>query len=240
MGPFTFLLASYNIPFLLALAASLIFAALQIFSGGDSDTDADVDADVDVDADIDADIDVDADAGIDTHMDIHGDAAPAASGGDGGSLAQSMLAALGIGRVPIMLVLMAFLISFGSVGLLSNTTLTELLGRYPDLAIYPTLLGSGILALFITSSVSRLLAQLAPNSSTAISLEQLVGRVGVVVSSSVSQTYGRVQVRDSFGSLHTVYAIIEEGDPVPDQSEVALLAYDAAQRRFVVRAMNRG
>jgi membrane protein implicated in regulation of membrane protease activity len=138
-----------------------------------------------------------------------------------------------------MIILMAFLGSFGAVGLLSNAIISDLAGSYPQIAIAPVLLGSLVLGFFITNRVSGLIARLAPATSTAINLEQLVGRVGTVVSHTVSESYGRVQVRDQHGSLHTVYAIIREGEPVPDQSEVALIGYDAAQRRFIVRPMHR-
>ncbi len=102
-----------------------------------------------------------------------------------------------------------------------------------------SLLAGLLLGLWLTSRLGRLFAKLAPNSSTAVSFEQLVGRAGVVVSTNVSPTYGRVQVKDGFGSLHTVFAVIEKGQPLPEHSEVALLAYDAAQRRFIVRGLDR-
>jgi hypothetical protein len=91
-----------------------------------------------------------------------------------------------------------------------------------------------LIGLLLTGRISRLLAHMAPASSTAVGFEQLVGRVGIVVSPSVSPTYGRVQVKDGFGTLHTVFAVIEDGEPLPERSEVALLAYDALRRYFVV------
>lgn len=218
MGLLGSLLATHNIPFLLALGSAFIFALLQIVSAG-SDTAADPDTDADVDAD--ADTDVDAHPHIDTD----------------GSIMGAMLGILGLGRVPLTFILMAFLGSFGAVGLIGNALLVNARGRYPDPAFLPMLLVSTALALLITNRVSHLLGRLVPNTSTAIRIEQLVGRVGLVVSPSVSPTYGRVQVRDPFGSLHTVYAVIAEGDPLPDQSEVALLAYDATRRCFIVKAM---
>ena len=138
-----------------------------------------------------------------------------------------------------MLVLMIFLGSFGAVGLLANTLLANGLGRYPAPAFFVVLVAAGLLALPTTARISGLFARLAPNSSTAISFEQLVGRIGTVVSPTVSSTYGRVQVKDSFGTLHTVYAVIEAGEPLPEHSEVALVGYDAPRRCFVVRNLDR-
>jgi membrane protein implicated in regulation of membrane protease activity len=228
---FGFLLAWYNLPFIAGLGCFLALALLQIIGGfGDQDADADADADldVDVDADVDADIDVDADADADADV----------ASGDGGMVAEA-LSALGIGRVPLMLVLMAFLGSFGVIGLLANTLLVGVLGSYPNAALIPMLLGVVLLGLILTGRISRLLGRLTPRSSTATSFDQLVGRVGVVVSHSVSPSYGRVQVRDTFGTLHTVYAVIDGGEPLPERSEVALLTYDAIRRCFVVRGLDR-
>ncbi len=238
MGAFSFLLASHNIPFLLALGLSLLFALLQVF-GGDSDSDADADVDADIDADVDADIDADVDADIDADVDADTDAAAAAAGGGAGFLG-SMLVLLGVGKVPLMLILMSFMFALGSAGLITNALLADVLGGYPEFAVLPVLLGSLVLAFLFTNRVSGLLARLAPRHSAAVGPEHLVGRIGTVVSHTVSPTYGRVQVRDRFGSVHTVYAVIETGEPLPDRSEVALLAYDPVKRQFLVGPMEAG
>lgn len=220
MNPFGFLLAWYNLPFTAALGCCLLLALIQLASGfGDNDADADADVDADVDAELDADADVDADADGHAH-----------SGG-------SILAALGVGQVPLMILLMALLGSLGALGLLANALLGGLLSLPPEALFLPVLIGALILALPLTRLISSGLARLTPRSSTAVSFEQLVGRAGVVVSPNVSASYGRVVVRDSHGSLHTVFAVIERGEPIPEHAEVALLAYDAGQRRFVVRAL---
>ena len=123
-----------------------------------------------------------------------------------------------------------------SLGLIINSLLVAG-GSYPAWGLAATLLASLVLAIPLTGALSRTLARIAPRSTTAVSFEQLVGRVGTVASTSVSTTYGRVAVRDSHGTIHTVYAVIESGGPLPEQSEVALLRYDQAQRRFVVAAL---
>ncbi|HWQ14492.1 MAG TPA: hypothetical protein VNL77_16960 [Roseiflexaceae bacterium] len=229
MNTLASLLAGHNIPFLVALGCAVALAAIQIAAGfGDSDADADVDADVDLDADVDADADLDADADVDAGAHASGSGA---HGGDGA------LALLGVGRVPLMLVLMVFLASFGALGLVANALIGGLAGGYPGWALAVTLVGSALAAVPLTGGLSRQVARVAARSTTAVSNQQLVGRVGVVVSPSVSRTYGRVQVRDGHGSLHTVFAVVEGDTPLPERSEVALLAYDEAKRRFVVRAL---
>lgn len=222
MNAFHFLLDWYNLPFLAALSCGLLLALLQIFSGfGDSDSDTDIGADTDTDVDVDIDADADADIDVD-------------AGGVGETLG-GVLAGIGVGRIPVTMILMVFLGTLGAVGLLGNTLLAGMLNGYPNIALLPMLLGGVVLALFLTGQISGLLARVTQRSSVAIGFEQLVGRTGIVVSPNVSRTYGRVAVRDSYGSLHTVYAVITEGEPLPDQTEVVLLTYDAVQRRFIVK-----
>jgi len=217
MNIFAFLLAGHNIPFLVSLGCAVALAVLQIASGfGDHDADADIDADAD--ADVDADTDADADA----------------EGHSG--LTEGALALLGVGRLPLMLVLMAFLLSFGALGLLLNA-LIDSLGWNAGSLLLVVLALSAVAAVPLTGRISRVLARVASRSTTAISHRQLVGRVGTVVSHSVSETYGRVAVRDAHGTVHTVFAVIQAGEPLPERTEVALLDYDEAQRRFLVRAL---
>jgi membrane protein implicated in regulation of membrane protease activity len=209
MNIFAFLLAGHNIPFLVSLGCAVVLAALQIASGfGDHDADADLDAS--------------GDAGLDAHGQVaHGEGA---------------LALLGIGRLPLMLVLMAFLLSFGALGLLLNA-LIGAVGWDPSAALLAVLPVSALAAFPLTGRISRLLARAASRSTTAISHQQLVGRVGTVVSPSVSASYGRVAVRDVHGTLHTVFAVTQRSEPLPERTEVALLAYDESQRRFIVRSL---
>lgn len=206
MALVSFLWTWYNLPFVASLGGCLLLGLIQLI-GGLGDGDADGDADLDGDAELDAD----------------------------GGVFDGALEAIGVGRAPLTIVLMALLGSFGLLGLLGNTVVTNLLGRYPDAALPAVLLLSLVLGLLMTGRISRLFARIAPDTSAAISFEQLIGRVGVVVSPSISPTYGRVQVRDSFGSLHTVFAVIDGGAPLPERSEVALLAYDSPRRCFVVK-----
>jgi membrane protein implicated in regulation of membrane protease activity len=236
MSAFAFLFAGQNIPFLVAIGCCVALALVQIVAGfGESDADADVDADahanaeIDADADIDADVDADSDVAADA--DGHGDA-------EGESADGGLLGFLGVGSVPLMLILIAFLGSFGAAGLLANVLVAGVLGSYPNWAFVAVLLASALAALPLTRAITRTLGGFAARTTTAITSEQLVGRVGVVVSQSVSRTYGRVAVRDRHGSLHTVFAITQ-AEALPERSEVALVAYDEQQRRFTVRALRR-
>ena len=205
------LFAWYNFPFLIALGLGLVFALLQIVGGfGDSDSDADMDADADGDVDADGDAD--------------------------GDFFGNVLDGLGVGKVPLMFILVSFLCMFGLVGLLLNTIVAQNF-TYASIAFLIVLILSFMLAFVITGRTSRLFAKLAPDTSTAVGFEQLVGRVGRVSSNSLSTTYGRVEVRDQFGSLQTVYAVVQGGDSLPEHTEVALLEYDQTRRCYIAKQM---
>ncbi|HMO55721.1 MAG TPA: DUF1449 family protein [Roseiflexaceae bacterium] len=166
-----------------------------------------------------------------------GDTDSSADGDESSPNGTGALAWLGVGRMPLTLVLIALLGSFGAIGLIVNTVAVAIFAGYPDALLLPVLLGSLLLALPFTARLSSLLARLAPSTSTAIRHEHLVGRVGIVVSAGASDSYGRVQVRDIHGSTHTVYAVVEDGPSIPEQAEVALVRYDEHQRRFVIKPM---
>lgn len=209
------LISGQNIPFLVALGCCVVLAAMQIAAGfGDADADTGVDADAD--AGVDVDVDADADA---------------PTGGAGA------LALLGVGQLPLMLILMVFLGCFGALGLLANTLVVGVTGGYPGWALFAVLLLSAAAALPLTGALGRQVARVAARSTTAVTSAQLVGRVGQVVSAGVSRSYGRVQVRDAHGSLHTVFAVADTDEPLPERSDVALVAYDDRERRYTVRQL---
>ncbi|MFV9504621.1 MAG: hypothetical protein AB4911_08645 [Oscillochloridaceae bacterium umkhey_bin13] len=224
MDELAFLFSWQNTPFLLALATSLILALIQVLGGGGGDeaspeleaTGPELEA---TGPEFEADL-----------PDAVADAPGTASGG--------ILGLFGVGKLPLMLILMALLLSLGAVGLILNSLIMLILGSYPAWMFLVVLLVSLGAVLPLTRSIAFNLARLAPRSSTAIAHTDLVGRVGLAVS-PISRTYGRVSVRDHHGTLHTVFAITEQDEALPIQSEVALLSYDPARRHFVVRLLRR-
>src|SRR5437660_2391917 len=138
------LLAWYNLIFVVPFALALLYVGIYAVSGltfGESDVDAsgaDVDADAHVeleghveapahiesdahfDADADADVDADAHIDADAHVEGHGadEAAP-------GSILASALSLLGVGRVPLSIVLMVLMLIWGMSGFFSNILLWE-------------------------------------------------------------------------------------------------------------------
>ena len=94
----------------------------------DHDVEADVHADVDAEADVDADADVDHDIDADSDVDADADHDAEGDGDQGSGSSSSIFAAmtwLGIGRVPVSIVLLVLLLSWGVIGFCSNQALRE-------------------------------------------------------------------------------------------------------------------
>jgi membrane protein implicated in regulation of membrane protease activity len=87
----------------------------------------------------------------------------------------------------------------------------------------------------ISSRTARFIGRaLPPISTTATRAQALVGRRGVVVSPFIDEKYGLVRLRDVGGTLLSVFAIIQSGEPIKRGSEVVLVAYDPALKRYTV------
>ena len=245
----TFITAWYNLPFSILLFICLILTALQLVGRGgehDADADADMDADADLDGDIDADADadIDADAHFDAHFDADADAdtdldsdTDADHDTDlddhGGLSALGILAFLGVGKAPLFVVLIILFGTMGVVGWLLNSLIQGAFVPYPSLAFIPVLLTAFFGGSLISSRLARLIGRaLPPVVTTATSMKDLVGRPGVVLSRQLDSKYGMVQVKDRAGLSLNVFAIVQDEDPIPQDSPIVLVAYDEQEKRY--------
>ena len=226
----------YNLPFTLMLLFCGVLTALQLIGlGGDGDADADLDADfdadVDLDADLDADVDLDADADLDGDVDADADGLPDLL---------SVLAFVGVGKAPLLVVLIILLGSIGILGWTVNSVITAVLGSYPAWAFIVTLLVALIGGSLISSRLARLIGRALPSiNSTATAAPGLVGRRGTVIRPRVDGVYGLVRVRDQGGTQINVFAITAEAEPIGSQTEVALVEYDPLKKRYTVVPIGR-
>lgn len=219
----TFITSWYNLPFTIMLGLCVLAAILQLIgldTDGNADADLDFDADVDVDADIDADVDVDADGDMDAD-DIPG--------------ALALLAFLGVGKAPLLVVLVILFGSIGAFGWTLNSVIQSIFSTYPGwglTAVFPIAL---ILGSYISSRIARAIGRALPSvSTTATAATGLIGRRGTVISPRVDQKYGLVRVRDDGGTLINVFAISHDNEPISGKSEVALVDYDADKKLYTV------
>jgi membrane protein implicated in regulation of membrane protease activity len=228
-----FILAWYNLPFTLLLAICLLLGFLQWTGlGGDQDTETggDMDGDAGLDHDLDGDVDPDAEGYADHDVDLHA--------GSADMPGFSILAYLGLGRAPLLIILLLLLGSVGLLGWLFNSLVTRLLGFYPGLIFGMVLVASLLLGSLISSRIARAIGSaLPPVSTTATLAQNLVGRRGTVISPFVDRRYGMVHLRDAAGTLISVFATTWEEPPIRRGEQVVFVQYDAVKRLYeVVRA----
>ena len=211
------LLGWWNLVYLvpLGLALAYLFAyALSGWTFGEADVDVDAEADVDVEAEAEARADINAD-------------------GDVGHTPGGILAALtwlGVGRVPLSIVGMVLLLTFGLAGFAVNQLLRDALGAT---AVAVSLPAAIVSSLGLTAIVSRLIGRYLPlNESSALARRDLVGRRGTVVFAVTSEA-GTVAVRDAGGDRYQVAARSGDG-VIPAGTEVVLVSYDEGTRTFAV------
>jgi len=126
------------------------------------------------------------------HLDIHADA-------DG-----NLLAWLGLGRVPLLVLLVVFLALFGLIGLTIQQVYAALAGvpMAPWNASALAALGSLPLLGISARGLARILPQ---DETTAVGLDSLLGKRGTVaVGTARRGSPARVQVRDIHGQVHHV------------------------------------
>ncbi|WP_346032187.1 YqiJ family protein [Erythrobacter westpacificensis] len=192
------LLADYNLPFAIAFGLMVCALVLQLIGLGDFDFGGDIELDVDA-------------------PDFDANAAEVPDAGFGGAL----LTLLGLGRVPLMVWLMVFLLLFTVVGMGIQVFAEELTGNplYPWLAA----LFSGGASLPITATLVRPLGNILPQDETsAVGLGSLVGRRGTITTGKAERgSPARTKVRDRHGHAHYVMlephedaSTIHEGDEV--------------------------
>lgn len=192
------LLADYNLPFAISFGLMVLALLLQLVGLGDFDFGGDAELDLDG-ADFDA------------------NAVEAPSAGFGGAL----LTLLGLGRVPLMVWLMVFLLLFTVIGMGVQVFAADLTGSplYPGLAA----LFSGGASIPVTAALVRPLGRLLPQDETsAVGLASLVGRRGTITTGRAERgSPARTKVRDRYGHAHYVMlephedaSTIHEGDEV--------------------------
>lgn len=190
------ILASDARPFAVALATMVGLSALELgfLLGGlgglsqliDALLPEGLGATVDLDLELDADLDADADLG------------------GGPNALQSVLSFFGIGSVPFLVVLVAFLTSFGLTGLAIQYGVGALTGGYlpATIASMPAL----IIGSSLSGHIARFFGRLIPSVETdAVSADSFVGRVAkVTLGTATEGEPAQARVKGPKGHNHMV------------------------------------
>jgi len=239
------LLQWWNLIYVLAFFLALFYIVLNsvglVSEGGDVDVHADADFDHDFDmGGVDSDVHVDVDFGhdVDIAHDVHfgHDVHIGHDVGDVGhdmdhdvsvepSFFEEALSFFGIGRLPLSIILMTFLLTFAIVGWAVNLLLKDVLGG--PAFFFPISLAA---AIFCGLSGTKLLAgtlgkYLRPIESAATSRRTLEGKIATAAL-PVTAEFGQALVRDDHGSLHKVVCRVEPGaETIPKGQTVLLVNY---------------
>lgn len=145
-----------------------------------------------------------------------------------------LLAALGVGRAPLSLLAVAFLLAFGSSGLIVNAVAVDVASVTP-LVFLVNLVGSLVIAMLSTSFFARGLSALLPASdSDALQPAAHVGRLGVT-ESPVTPEVGQVLLKaDARGGPAYIVARTEGDGSIPSGVDVYVASYDSSQKIYVV------
>lgn len=222
----------WNLIFIVPFGLALMYLGLYTLSGwtfGDADADVDHDLDVDADADFDADHDLEVDHDVDADSDTDSDAD---SDTAHGSAILSALNWIGIGQMPLSLVLMIQMLCWGAIGF----SAMQIQHGLP--IVRSTLISAavaGLIALLVTHVIARVLGpRLFKPVNTARRWHQLLGSRGEALY-PIDQHFGMVTGRDDRGELFQAACRVADGvDPLPKGTAVQLVAYAAKDRIFHV------
>ncbi|RHW18891.1 DUF1449 family protein [Sphingomonas gilva] len=122
-----------------------------------------------------------------------------------------LLSWLGVGRLPLLMLIIVFLAIFGSLGLIVQQVSLDATGAL----ISPWIAGPAACAacLPLTGLAARGLARILPRDhSTAVMLDDLVGRMGAIVTGRATQgSPARARVEDHHGQPH--FVMVEPDNP---------------------------
>ena len=133
-----------------------------------------------------------------------------------------LLGWLGVGRVPLLMLIVVFLAIFGLVGLI----IQQAVGPLPA-ALAAAI--AGVAALPLTGIGARGLARIMPrDETTAVSLDSLVGKRGTItVGTARAGSPAQARVKDVHGQPH--YVMVEPHDadhPIGEGETVLLVGRD--------------
>jgi membrane protein implicated in regulation of membrane protease activity len=191
LGLVRFLMASANIPFAMALGIAVLFVLLQV-SGL---------------------LGLLAGGEGDHGHDVHHEAGP--------SWATGAFGPLGAGKLPLSLIGQTFLAVFAASGLALNAGYVDAPGGVPLVSLAWSLPSSLLLAYKATALLARLLGPVfAPRQQEATSRDELVGAIGVVISSAVDEQFGEIRVRDKSGhDLRVVCRLAPSARDAPSRAK---------------------
>ncbi|MFC3582038.1 YqiJ family protein [Sphingomonas hylomeconis] len=162
---------------------------------------------------------------VDTHLDADLDSHP------------DLLGWLGVGRLPLLMLLVVFLALFGTIGLVGQQALHDITGHL--LAAWIAIPLAVVAALPLTGFAARGLARILPGDhTTAITLDDLVGEPARIVTGRATHgSPARARVEDQYGQAHYVMVEPNSASETFEEGEAILLV---RRENDLFRAISRG
>lgn len=183
------------------------------------DFDFDLDVDVDVDVDVDLDVDVDVGAGVE---------------GFATGFVAGVAAALGIGRVPVTVILSFLMLSAWLISFAAVFYLTPLIGGWSALAAVVFGVGSLIVALPVTMGLMRPLVRFFDTGEEPQGGAALIGQVCMISTSRVDAGFGQATLADGGAGLIVQVRCADAGNGLTRQARALIIDYDPQRHVYVV------
>ncbi len=208
-----FFLSGDNIPFTVAIVLMLAIAVLEgvtsVMGMGISNLLDSILPDLDLDVDIDADVDVD----VDTDIDIN----------TGPSIFTKFLSWIQVGKVPLLVLLIAGLTVFGIAGFFVQSASKFFIGGYLPwfIAIFPAL----IISMPVIRVSAKILSKIIPDDDTsAVSQDSFIGQIATITLGKAEKGKpAEAKLKDKFGQTHYLMIEPDKENDIFRQSEQVLI-----------------
>ncbi|HET8887663.1 MAG TPA: hypothetical protein VFQ41_02070 [Candidatus Angelobacter sp.] len=170
----------------------------------------------------------------DTHS-AHGTVHASAGSQD---ILSRLLSILGVGKVPLMLLLSIFCLIWGASGVVANQIFATML-RTPALYVWPSMACAFLISYASTSGLSQFISRMTPQLETYGTEEELlVGRIARAAY-QLDARPGSAFLLDDQQNRVQVRCRTHDGSVIPGGAELLLLEYDPASRIFTVARLQR-
>lgn len=144
------------------------------------------------------------------------------------------LSVLGIGKVPVTIVLMMASLIFGGVGISMNFILEDIIGN-PMVYSWISIATAFTAMVVLTNRSARIIARYMPTTETySISRYGFSGQTGVLIVATDEKS-GTAQVRDHEGNVHNVQCRTSEGgETLKKGTQVLVIDYDPTNQVCIV------
>ncbi|TCS15868.1 YqiJ family protein [Caulobacter sp. BK020] len=147
----------------------------------------------------------------------------------------SLLSWLNVGRLPLLMLIVVFLFSFGLVGLILQQVIAGIFGKPgPWWLAAPAAMAA---ALPFTRLFGRVVARILPqDETTAVSRETLVGRWATIVTGKAQVgSAAQARVRDAHGQTHYVMIEPDDAGEVFEEGSQVIIVRHAGARFFAIQ-----